>query len=93
MHFTWIIFKENIMDVSPPPKPKLLLYELVQWVPLFEIMKNSFMLIKNRENWKIIWRSKKICESAYLKGIVASLLKMKFLVTLNPKEGRRKWMT
>ena len=53
-------------------------------------MKNSFMLIKNRENWKIIWRSKKICESVYLKGIVASLLKMKFLVTLNPKEGRRR---
>ena len=56
-------------------------------------MKNSFILIKNRENRKIIWRSKKICESAYLKGNVVSLLKTGFLVTLNPKEGRRKERT
>ena len=42
------------------------------------------------ESVKIILKSKKICESVYLKGIIASLLKMKFLVTLNPKEGRRR---
>ena len=48
------------------------------------------MLIKNRENWKIIWRSKKICESAYLKGNVANLLKTEFLVTLNPMKEEEK---
>ena len=48
------------------------------------------MLIKNQENQKIIWRSKKICESAYLKGNVAIYLKTRFLVTLNPNEGRKK---
>ena len=93
MHFTWHVFKENIMDVGLPPKPKLLLYELVQWVPLFEIMKNLFMLVKNQEKGKIIWRSKKICENTYLKGNVGSLFKTRFLVTLNPKKGRRKEKT
>ena len=33
------------------------------------------MLIKNQEKQKIILKSKKICESAYLKGNVASLFK------------------
>ena len=31
------------------------------------------MLIKNWENRKIIQRSKKICDSAYMKGNVANL--------------------
>ena len=45
-------------------------------------MKIVFMLIKNQGKWKIILKSKKICESAYLKGKVASLFKkMGFLVT------------
>ena len=33
------------------------------------------MLIKNWEKWKIILKSKKICENAYLKGNVACLFK------------------
>ena len=36
------------------------------------------MLIKNQGKWKIILKSKKICESVYLKGNVASLLKKKW---------------
>ena len=43
-------------------------------------MKNSFILIKNQEKWKIIFKSKKICENAYLKGKVASLLKTRFFL-------------
>ena len=45
-------------------------------------MKIVLMLIKNQGKWKIILKSKKICESAYLKGNIASLLKKSgFLVT------------
>ena len=54
---------------------------------------HSYLLKENREKWKIILKSKKIRESAYMKGNVASLLKTRFLVTLNPKEWRRKEMT
>ena len=51
------------------------------------------MFIKNQEKREIILKSKKICENVYLKGNVTSLLKTRFLVTLNPKEGRRKETT
>ena len=44
------------------------------------------MFIKNQEKQNIIWKSKEICESTYLKGKVVSLLKTRFLVTLNLKE-------
>ena len=39
------------------------------------------MHIKNKRKWKIILKSKKICESAYLKENVASLLKTIFFFT------------
>ena len=51
------------------------------------------MFIKNWEKWEIILKSKKICENAYLKEKVKSLLKTRFFVTLNPKEGRTKETT
>ena len=38
-------------------------------------MKKSFLLIINQEKQKIILKSKKICENAYLKGNVACLFK------------------
>ena len=38
-------------------------------------MKIVFVLIKNQEKQKNILKSKKICESAYLKGKVANLFK------------------
>ena len=82
MHFTQIILKENIMDVGPPPKPNWFLHELIHNFYYFGIMKNSVILIKNQENGKIIWKSKKSCESAYQKGKVASLLKTRFFLWL-----------
>ena len=55
---------------------------------------HSYLYIKKIEkNGKLFFKSKKICENVYLKGKVASLLKMIFLVTLNPKEEIRKEMT
>ena len=53
-------------------------------------MKNSSMLIKNREKQKIILKLKKICESAYLKGNVTSLLKIWFLIILNLMKEKEK---
>ena len=47
------------------------------------------MLIKNQGKQKIILKSKKICESVYLKGNVASLLKTRFFVDSKP-QGRKK---
>ena len=58
----------------------------------FGVMKIYSYLLKNQEKWKIILKSKKIHESAYLNRKVTSLLKTGFLVTLNPKERRIKEM-
>ena len=38
-------------------------------------MRIAFILIKNQGKWKIILKSRKICENAYLKGNVANLFK------------------
>ena len=50
----------------------------------FEIMKIAFMLIKNQGKWKTILKSKKICESAYLKRKVANLFKNEIFSDLKP---------
>ena len=42
------------------------------------------MLIKNQGKWKIILKSKKICDSAYLKGNVASLFKNEIFCDSKP---------
>ena len=42
------------------------------------------MLIKNQRKWKIILKSNKICENAYLKGKVASLFKNEIFSDLKP---------
>ena len=41
------------MDVGPPPKPNLSYMNQPHKFHYFEITKNSFMLIKNRENKKL----------------------------------------
>ena len=47
-------------------------------------MKITFMLIKNQGKWKIILKSKKICESAYLKEMIASVFKNEIFSDLEP---------
>ena len=79
--------------VGPPPKPNWFCMKWSHKLHYFGIMKIAFMLILNQEKQDISWKSGKISESAYPKGKVANLLKMRFLVTLNPNEGRRKRMT
>ena len=50
-------------------------------------MKIHSFLLKIEKIGKLFKDSNKICESTYLKGNVASLLKkMRFLLTLKPKE-------
>ena len=53
-------------------------------------MKITFMLIKNSEKRENYFKSKKICEGAYLKKKKAtSLLKTGLFVTLNLKERQK----
>ena len=66
------------MNVGLPPKPNLFFMNQSLKFRYFGIMKIAFMLIL---------KSKKICESAYLKGNVAKFTKMRFLVIQNPNEG------
>ena len=40
--------EENIMDVGPPPKPWLILHELILWIPLFGIMKFIHACLKKK---------------------------------------------
>ena len=69
-------FQRKYYGCQASTKTQLILHELGSQITLFQnYEKNSFMLIKNREKWKIILKSKKICESAYLKGNVVSLFK------------------
>ena len=65
MQFTWIIIKENIMDVRFPPRPNLFpwmnfmnsIFPMIMWkdhwkleeITLFLELENLFMIIKNRK--------------------------------------------
>ena len=75
MHFTWIIFKENITDVGPPLKPNLFFAWIGSMSSIIWNHEVCLYLLKIKKNGKIILKSKKICESVYLKGKIASLLK------------------
>ena len=45
-----INISEDIKNVGPPPKSILLLHELIQWIPLFGIMKSVHACWKSRKN-------------------------------------------
>ena len=92
MHFTQIIFKDNIMDVGPHQNP----IDFARINPtnsiILELWKFHSCLLKIEKIKKI--KSKKIYENACLERKMATnLLKTRFLITLNPKEGRKREMT
>ena len=60
------------MNVGPLPKPNLFCMNESHKFHYFGIMKIAFMLIKNQGKQKIILKSKKICDIAYLKANIAS---------------------
>ena len=68
-----------------PTKAQFILHELVPQISLFSNYEKKIIhTYLNQGKWKIILKSKKIWENAYLKGNVVSLFKNEIFSDLKP---------
>ena len=88
MHFTWIISKENVMNVGPSPKPNwfCMNYNCLELWKLHSCLLKKIWKTKNLFEIK----KKKVKDSLPKEKMAANVfIKNGLLVTQNPKERRK----